>query len=102
MPVVQPSAAKSPRSETVDAFVFRRIVVVQLATGVHVSPVGASTPASSPPVRLGSCADGQPASRRTRAETARRTAERASSYVPAMLSSTFDSCLRNASLRVAD
>src|SRR5262245_60207690 len=62
-PVVQPSLAKSPRSDTAVPAPLYWIVVEQLGTTGQVGP--ASPPPSpvppSPFVRLGSCDDGQPA-----------------------------------------
>ena len=103
MPVVQPSPAKSPRSETEDALPRKWIVVVQVGTGGQAGPSEpASVPASVPPVKSGSCDDGQPARTTRAAAAANRIAEPSSSRMPGAMSTTIDSCCKNGRFLVAD
>src|ERR1700760_3348307 len=75
MPVVQPSAAKSPRSDTLVAVPWNSIVCEHAGTGGQAGPPSLP-PVVPPSVSLlpGRCDDGQPATRaRMEATTARRT-----------------------------
>src|SRR3954462_8940165 len=74
MPVVQPSAAKSPRNDTFVALPWNSIVCEHAGTGGHAGPPSLP-PVVPPSVSLlpGCCDDGQPASSTMEVTTARRT-----------------------------